>query len=153
MEQNLSIHATVSLASKVLRFLAISLLGMTMISCASTTDSTEGTSKSFANTSEASTKVTSSTSPDSSSEDDDEKEARAFTTVNFDRVKTDMAAGGGEYLASLASLLGVPPSRRAAFFELTQRKFSTLVDSNRISPDALLAKLDAELAARPDLRR
>ena len=40
----------------------------------------------------------------------------AFTTLNFENLKQDMAQGRGEYLASLGTLLGVPGDHQAEFF-------------------------------------
>ncbi len=125
-------------------------------SCAVTTKPTEGTSETFQNTSEASTDLTSSTSPRSSSgkseSDESKKQALEFTKVNFERVRTDMAVGGGEHLTSLATLLGVSDSCKAEFFSLTKNRFSTLFISDQIAPEELLAELDSELSANPHMK-
>ncbi len=97
------------------------LAGFMMIlsSCAVLTESTEGTTETLENTTDASTDFTSSTS----GRDEDESRAqkiKAFTTVNMDRLREDMARGGGEHLASLAYLLGVGKEHRDDFFTLTQ---------------------------------
>ena len=124
-------------------------------SCAVTTRSTQGTSETFQNTSEVSTDFTSSTSPrssDKSESDEAKKQALEFTKVNYERVRTDMAVGGGEHLTSLATLLGISDSCKAEFFSLTKNRFSTLFISDQIAPEELLAELDLELSASPHLK-
>jgi hypothetical protein len=44
----------------------------------------------------------------------------AFTVLNYDNVKENVAQGEGEYLASLASLVNVPEERQAEFFAFAQ---------------------------------
>jgi hypothetical protein len=122
-------------------------------SCAVTTAPTKSSSQTTGNTSEASTKFTSSTSPgggDSSSEGEQAK-ALEFTNENFARVKSDMAVGGGEYLESLSALLGVPESRRPEFYSLTKKNFSVLVSSEDTTAEEMLTKLRLEISARPEL--
>lgn len=46
-----------------------------------------------------------------------------FVSQNIDHVAQDMARGRGEYLSSLATLMGVPPDREAEFFALAQELF------------------------------
>ena len=60
-----------------------------------------------------------------------------------------MALGRGEYLASLATLLGVPESQQAEFFAFTKENFSSLVSSDQVTPDEMLEALNRELAACP----
>ena len=49
-----------------------------------------------------------------------------FTGSNFDRLAADMAAGEGETLAALGTLLGVAPEDRDAFNAFTQAHFAEL---------------------------
>ena len=51
-----------------------------------------------------------------------EREQAAFAEVNFDDLKRNMAAGGGEYLRSFSSLLGCEESAKPAFFKMTQER-------------------------------
>jgi hypothetical protein len=75
-----------------------------------------------------------------------------FTDQNFDRIREDMALGGGEHLASLAALLDIPEAQQPSFFRLTKEKFSILFSSANTTPEEMLAKLDKELTTHPDLR-
>jgi len=81
----------------------------------------------------------------------DEFKVEAFTTLNFDNLKQDMAQGQGEYLTSLGSLLGVPENRRATFFQLAREKYPQLVPTDRTTPAELVAALRGELTAAPRL--
>lgn len=73
------------------------------------------------------------------------EQVNAFASLNFENLTTDMAAGGGEYLASLGTLLGIPNDQRDAFFRLAQRHYTSLVVSNAFTPSDLLAGLDHTL--------
>ena len=70
----------------------------------------------------------------------------AFAALNYDNLTHDMAFGGGEYLSSLGTLLGVPDDQRAAFFQLAQTHYTTFTQSENATPVNLLAGLDRSLA-------
>ena len=113
-----------------------------LYACATTTAPTESSSKTFHNTTDASSKLTSSTSPGGGSSDFAQKEqALAFSKVNLERIKTDMALGGGEYLTSLATLLNIPTHNQPEFFALTKANFNTLFVSENTTAEELLARL------------
>ena len=123
-----------------------------LYACAVTVNSTESSSKTFQNTTDASSKFTSSTSPGSgSSESAKNEQALAFSKVNLERIKSDMAVGGGEHLTSLATLLGVPAHNQQDFFALTKANFNTLSGSQETTAEELLVRLDNELSANPRL--
>lgn len=77
------------------------------------------------------------------------EQVAAFTAANLERIKQDMAAGQGEYLASLANLLGIEAAQQAAFFAFTQAKFPVLFPSSDTSAAALLTSLEREMQAQP----
>lgn len=64
--------------------------------------------------------------------------ATAFVSSNYDNLQHDLAAGQGEYLASLSKLLGVPADREPAFFSAAQASYATIGDHG---PAALLTLL------------
>lgn len=64
--------------------------------------------------------------------------ATAFVSFNYDNLQHDLAAGQGEYLASMSNLLGVPADREPAFFSAAQAGYRTMADQ---SPTALLSFL------------
>ena len=72
-----------------------------------------------------------------------------FAHVNLDRIKQDMSAGQGEYLASLTTLLGVESGRQPEFFTFTQAKFTVLFPSDQTTAAEMLATLSREMQAEP----
>jgi hypothetical protein len=70
----------------------------------------------------------------------------AFAALNYDNLTHDMAFGGGEYLASLGTLLGVPDDQRMAFFQVAQSHYTTLAQSDNATVVNLMAGLDRSLA-------
>ena len=97
------------------RAAAVICVLLMLYACAVTTDATESSSKTFQNTTDASSEFTSSTSPSDDSTTSSKDRALAFSKVKLERIKTDMAVGGGEHLTSLATLLGVPDRNQPNF--------------------------------------
>ena len=60
-----------------------------------------------------------------------EYRVHVFVAANLDNLKSDVARGEGEYLASLAELLEVPPGRQPEFFALAQHGYPSLVSQDR----------------------
>ncbi|GFO58657.1 hypothetical protein GMST_09820 [Geomonas silvestris] len=118
--------------------------------CAVTTKSTEGTSETLQNTTDASSDFTSSTSPRDETSRNDQK-VKQFASVNRDRIREDAARGGGEHLAAFAYLLGVKQERQPEFFQAARENYPTLFASQR-STDDLVAQLSAEVDAHPTWR-
>ncbi|MBI3796626.1 MAG: DUF3015 family protein [Deltaproteobacteria bacterium] len=119
---------------------AMLLAGLTIASCTVSTDPTKPSSD-----------FTSSSSGSSSSppKAKNEEKIRDFTTVNFERLKEDMASGHGEHLTSLATLLGVPQESQGQFCMFTQEKFADVVRSEQVTPEEMLAALRHELSVHP----
>lgn len=76
-----------------------------------------------------------------------DQEVQAFADLNFDNLKQNMAAGHGEYLASLGSLMGVTPAHQNEFFALTQAHYTTLVRSEQTTPAEMVVAINQILAA------
>ncbi len=76
-----------------------------------------------------------------------DQEVNAFADLNFDNLKQNMAAGHGEYLASLGSLMGVLPAHQNEFFALTQAQYTTLVGSEQTTPVEMLVALNQILTS------
>ena len=83
----------------------------------------------------------------------DQHKVTAFTTLNFQNLKEDMARGQGEYLISLGTLIGVPADYQAEFSALAQAKYPSLVSSDRTTPGEMLVALSRELSASPILNK
>lgn len=133
----------------------IAVLGFTALlsSCAVTTRSTEGTSETFQNTSEASTDMTSSTSPRDEEKESNAQKAERFAAANLERLQGDMARGGGEHLTAFAHLLGIKETRQGEFFSYTKQNYPLLFSSEPTTSADLLARLDTELEANPAWRQ
>ncbi|MCP5459650.1 MAG: DUF3015 family protein [Gammaproteobacteria bacterium] len=97
------------------------------------------------------TDPSSSSSGGSSSDNSTDKKEMAseFAVANFARLKQDMAAGQGEYLASFAALLEVQPEKQAEFFAFTQQQFPFLFSSEQVTAEQMLTSLYARMAADP----
>lgn len=87
----------------------------------------------FETTTDATSNFLSSTTPGAWVTEDGllraEHKVTAFTTLNRSNLEQDMAAGRGEYLASLSVLLGVPSDLRPAFCSAAQARYAGIADS------------------------
>lgn len=80
-----------------------------------------------------------------------EQKTTMFASLNFDALSAEMAQGQGEHLASLAALMGVPAEHQAAFFAMTQERYTSLVQAGETSPVALVKALNDAIAGHPVL--
>ena len=105
------------------------------------------TSCSFTNTTESITDSTSSTfnwyHPGMLQK---ERKIQFFARANFSRLKEDMAAGQGEYLTSLATLMEVPQNDHQDFFDLTKSNFQDLFPSDQTTSEEMLSALAVKLS-------
>jgi Protein of unknown function (DUF3015) len=60
-----------------------------------------------------------------------------------------MARGGGEHLASLAELMGIPDESRPEFFTLAQAQYTSLVQSGDNTPAGLIQILQSGMEKHP----
>jgi hypothetical protein len=82
-----------------------------------------------------------------------EKKPTMFAELNFEALSQEMAQGGGEHLASLATLMGVPAEQQPAFFVLTQEKYLMLTEAGQASAVALVTALHDAMATHPVLAK
>jgi len=68
----------------------------------------------------------------------------AFTVLNYDNLKENIARGQGEYLGSLASLIDVRPEHQDAFFSSIQRLYP-LIYADNLPPVESVNRLISEL--------
>ena len=80
-----------------------------------------------------------------------EREQAAFVEVNFQDLKANMATGGGEYLASFATLLGCEDSAKPAFAKMTQDKLEVIMPSSTTTPSQMLVSIKEQIKASPSL--
>jgi len=79
-----------------------------------------------------------------------DKEQEVFVAANLDNLSQDMAMGGGQYLQSMAVLMGCGEGSFSDFAALTQDKYEALMPSD-VAPVAFLSGLKHEMAAHPAL--
>ncbi|MEY4730825.1 MAG: hypothetical protein RL020_1983 [Pseudomonadota bacterium] len=74
-----------------------------------------------------------------------------FIDGNKDKLAQDMSKGNGETLVSLAKLIGVSDSDKAAFFRATKENFAQIYATETASADQVAANLKQVLAANSSL--
>lgn len=77
----------------------------------------------------------------------------AFLESNRTMVARDMAAGEGENLTTLASLIGVDGSDQVAFNNITKKNFGSIFPSRDASTEDVMQSLKVALASHPDLEK
>jgi hypothetical protein len=82
-----------------------------------------------------------------------EHKANMFASINFENVAQDMAQGGGEHLASLATLMGVPDEQQPGFFAMAQDRYTTFMDAGESSSVAMVKALNEAITAHPVLAK
>jgi hypothetical protein len=101
------------------------------------------------------TDFTSSTSPNSWFSGDGTLKAEhkviAFAAFNFDNLRQDMAQGHGEYLASFATIAGVPVEQQPEFFRSAQNMYP-IVYAEGVEPGESLRRLIHGFTANPARR-
>lgn len=80
-----------------------------------------------------------------------EQKQKDFVVSNFREINRQIAAGGGEYVASLSSLLGCSETATADFAKFAQSKYGSLFPSKDTAPNAMLKTLRSEMASDPKL--
>lgn len=78
-----------------------------------------------------------------------EHKVMMFAGLNYESLSQEMAQGGGEHLASLATLIGVPAEQQDEFFSLTQDNYMTLIQSGETTPVAMMKALHEAMTAHP----
>jgi hypothetical protein len=64
----------------------------------------------------------------------DSERANLFIGINYASLSEDMARGGGEHLASLATLMHVPLEQQPEFFAMVQKRYVYLVHYGEDDP-------------------
>src|SRR5262249_46385772 len=74
-----------------------------------------------------------------------QKEQQNFVASNIRDLKREMASGGGEYVASLSSLMGCSKETTPAFSQFTQAHYQALFPSEQTSAETMLGTLRTEM--------
>lgn len=82
-----------------------------------------------------------------------EHKTTMFAQLNFENLSQEMAQGQGEHLASLATLMGVPAEHQAAFFAMTQERYTSLIKTGEASPVAMVKAINDAIATHPVLAK
>ena len=95
-----------------------------------TTQLTNGTTAALSEFTDPLTEFTSSTTPGAASVAPAraKKRLEVFTASSYDNLRSDISRGSGEYLASLATLAGVPYTQFTQFQSFMQDSYSTMFD-------------------------
>jgi hypothetical protein len=78
-----------------------------------------------------------------------EYKLNVFAAANYENLSQEMARGGGEHLASLAELMGIPENQRSDFFGLAQVQYATLIQSGDETPEAMIKTLQSAMSTHP----
>ncbi|MBW1988681.1 MAG: DUF3015 family protein [Deltaproteobacteria bacterium] len=73
------------------------------------------------------------------------EQVQRFVADNMDHLAADMARGEGEYLDTLAALMGVPEADRPALYSTLQSNFSSIYTSEQVTSLQVVANMDAVL--------
>jgi hypothetical protein len=107
------------MARRMLTACGVIVIGMNLAAC-NTTKATIDTTVNFF----------SSTTPNSLFTEDglvkQEQKINLFAGVAYENLRQEAAAGGGQYVTSLASLYGVPEAKHAAFGRVLQQRHAEL---------------------------
>jgi hypothetical protein len=74
-----------------------------------------------------------------------------YASANIDQLASDMAAGRGESLDTLAQLIGISDADRPAFFALAKNHFATLFPADQVTAGEMLTALKGLMAADAQL--
>ncbi len=83
----------------------------------------------------------------------DSEKASLFIEINYASLAEDMARGGGEHLASVATLMHVPLEYQQDFFTMAQEGFIFLVKQRDDEPAAIREALGETITAHPALAK
>lgn len=72
---------------------------------------------------------------------------KQFASANLDQLSSEMAAGEGETLSTLAGLYRVEAADRAAFYSLARANYGSIFSSADVTADQVVATLNTVLAS------
>ena len=74
-----------------------------------------------------------------------QREQAAFAEVNFQDLKRNMAAGGGEFLTSFATLLGCEDAAKPTLAQMTQAKYESILPTEKTTPMEMLSGVKTQI--------
>jgi len=82
-----------------------------------------------------------------------EAQLNMFAGANLDQLASEVAAGQGEALDTLAHLLGIADADKPAFFQLAKGNFDLLFPSDQATAGQMLSALNSLMAADRQLAK
>ncbi len=79
------------------------------------------------------------------------KATEVYVEVNLDSIRRDMAVGQGEYVNTLASMLGASEANRATLVRYFQENYSAIFPTAEVNSAEVLQNMTAKLAEKPEL--
>lgn len=83
----------------------------------------------------------------------DSQKASLFIEINYASLTEDMARGGGEHIAALATLMHVPLEYQPEFFAMAQEHYVSLVNPGDDDPVAIQETVYEVMATHPVLAK
>lgn len=81
-----------------------------------------------------------------------EKKLEVYAAANMSKLSTEMAQGGGEYLAGLSKLMGCKnEAQTKAFFSLAQQRYEKIIPAANTDARVMIKNLRTEMASDPAL--
>lgn len=74
-----------------------------------------------------------------------------FSSINFDTLSQELAQGGGEYLVSLTTLMGIPKNRHETFLQEAQSKYIQYLTAGETPQASVIAALNDSIPTHPQL--
>lgn len=82
-----------------------------------------------------------------------DKEQEVFVSANLDNLSQDMAQGQGQYVDTLATLMGCPVDLQGDFSRMTQAKYESLVGASPLQAKTFIDSLKSEMSKDAVLSR
>jgi len=79
------------------------------------------------------------------------KATEVYAEVNLDTLRREMAVGQGEYVSTLAAMLGASETNRLAVVRYMQENYAAIFPTVATSSTEMLQNVVAKLAERPEL--
>ena len=76
-----------------------------------------------------------------------------FSNTNFDTLSLELAQGGGEYLFSLATIMGIPKDRHETFLQEVQSKYIQYLTAGKSPKTSVIAALNDSIPIHPQLAK
>lgn len=80
-----------------------------------------------------------------------DQQREEFVAVNFEQLAEDMARGEGQYMATMADMMGCPAAVQADFARMSQEQYPVLFPEQEVDAKTWLRGLKTEIGKHPTL--